>query len=76
MFLIVILKSKYRESNCGWGNYIGIHGILNWKIPLPTTPQGQPDFEYMENYIKNTENEVTENLKRLENIMGGGQEKD
>lgn len=34
-------------------------------IPLPTNADGDPDFEYMEQYMLNVENKVKDSLKQI-----------
>jgi hypothetical protein len=50
MFLVTIIKlEKYRFNfGRGWSK----ERMYNDIIKLPATPDGQPDFDFMENYIK------------------------
>ena len=51
LFFVFILKNeKYKFS---YGRKWGIDRLEKTIIKLPTTPHGEPDFEFMENYIKN-----------------------
>jgi len=50
LFLKVVLDTeKYRWT---YGNQIRLNDSQKIKIKLPATKNGQPDFEFMENYIK------------------------
>ncbi len=50
MFLITILDmEKYKYD---FGRKWNGNRLHNTQIKLPQTPQGEPDFEFMENYIK------------------------
>lgn len=50
LFLTTLIKlEKYRY---GYGRKWGIARMKVSKIKLPTTPQGNPDWQFMENYIK------------------------
>ncbi|MGL5721228.1 MAG: restriction endonuclease subunit S [Brevinema sp.] len=50
LFLVVILKKlAYRYD---YGRQLRISRLENEFIKLPTTSQGAPDWEFMENYIK------------------------
>ncbi len=48
-FLVTILDKERFKYSFGrkWGKY-----LVDTYIPLPTTEEGKPDWEYMENYIK------------------------
>ncbi len=51
MFLCTVLN----HTNIGRYNYgyaIVNHRLKSLQIKLPATPQGEPDWEFMENYIK------------------------
>lgn len=50
MFISTIIsKERYRFS---YGRKWGNEKMKKSQIKLPTTPQGEPDWEFMENYIK------------------------
>ncbi|MDR2526723.1 MAG: restriction endonuclease subunit S [Rickettsiales bacterium] len=50
LFLIVIIKREsYRYT---YSMQCFLNKLKQTKIKLPTTPQGAPDFDFMENYIK------------------------
>ena len=50
MFLKPLLE-KYKEK-FGWGNKPILARMENLKISLPITLDGQPDYDFMEKYIK------------------------
>lgn len=47
---------------------LNAHIKTDFVIPLPTTPNGEPDWEYMESYMKNIMQESEENIENLQNI--------
>ena len=50
MFIIPILKlEKFRY---GYGRKWGLGRMEQSVIKLPTTPEGEPDYQFMEDYIK------------------------
>ena len=77
---IIILRNKYLNKHSGlfiaailsknnskynYNDKISKDKLFNETIPLPVTPEGTPDFDYMENYMK----EITEKAKKkLSNI--------
>lgn len=77
---IIILRNKYLNKHSGlfiaailsknnskynYNDKISKNKLFNETIPLPVTPEGTPDFDYMENYMK----EITEKAKKkLSNI--------
>ena len=77
---IIILRNKYLNKHSGlfiaailsknnskynYNDKISKDKLFNETIPLPVTSEGTPDFDYMENYMKN----LTEKAKKkLSNI--------
>ena len=51
----------------GYNNYPRKEILINDKIKLPTTPDGQPDWAYMESYMKQVMEETEEYIR----IVGG-----
>ena len=47
---------------------LNAHIKTDFVIPLPTTPNGEPDWEYMESYMKNIMQESEKNIEDLQNI--------
>lgn len=52
LFLCTILN-KIIETKGGWSSSLESN-IINESIKLPITKNNQPDWEYMEKYIKST----------------------
>lgn len=50
MFLTAVIDM--RKSNYSYGNQYRLGDLDTHIISLPVTPQGQPDYEFMEAYIK------------------------
>jgi hypothetical protein len=73
LFLVTILDlERYRFS---FGRKYGKRQIENMKIKLPSTPKGDPDWQFMEYYIKSLpyssnlrENRKNENGKGLSDV--------
>lgn len=79
---IIILRNKYLNKHSGqfiaailsrnnlkynYNDKISKDKLFNETILLPITPEGAPDFDYMENYMK----EITEKaVKRVEKVTG------
>jgi hypothetical protein len=53
-FLIPLIKKQMVKFNWG-GNGATLTRLKRSKILLPITPEGTPDYVYMENYIKKIE---------------------
>ena len=47
---------------------LNAHIKTDFVIPLPTTPNGEPDWEYMESYMKNIMQESEKKIKNLQSI--------
>ena len=64
MFLSTILrKEKYRFN---YTRKMGTARLEKSQIKLPATPQGEPDWQFMENYIKSLP--YTKNLKSVKMV--------
>lgn len=59
MYLSTLLKKITQSFN--YGNKLTRGGLEDSTITLPATPTGEPDWDYMENYIKRTEKQEREN---------------
>ena len=64
-FLLPLLKKTLSIFSWG-GNGATLTRLRRSKIQLPVTEDGAPDFEYMENYIRNVE---SEQLRRYLNYV-------
>jgi Type I restriction modification DNA specificity domain len=53
-FLVPLIKKQMGKFNWG-GNGATLTRLRRSKILLPITPEGKPDYVYMENYIKKIE---------------------
>lgn len=53
-FIIPLLKAQVKKFNWG-GNGATLGRLIRTKILLPVTPEGKPDFAYMEEFIKDKE---------------------
>lgn len=42
------------------------------KIKLPVYSSGEPNWKYMEQYMKNIESQVRTSIDKLTNVIGGG----
>ena len=42
------------------------------KIKLPVYSSGEPNWKYMEQYMKNIESKVRTSIDKLTNVIGGG----
>ena len=63
LFLITIINKL--TASYSYANQLSSTSITQLQLPLPITPEGAPDFDYMENYMKN----LTEKAKKkLSNI--------
>ena len=77
LFLIPLIKSftfKY-----GYGYQLSTSVLEQQKMMLPTTSDGNPDWQFMENFIKQIEADKVQtvlnyynNMKNKENLGGGG----
>ena len=50
-FMVSALQKSLRQKY-SWGDSISKKKIQNDIVKLPATPDGTPDFEYMEKYIR------------------------
>lgn len=63
LFFITLINSLLTKYN--YSNTVKKKEFINETIPLPVTPKGTPDFDYMENYMKNLMEKAE---KKLTNI--------
>lgn len=64
MYLISVYNRMFEGYD--WGTGINQQAIVNMKLSIPTTITGQPDFDFMENYIKEVEQK---HIKKLESDL-------
>lgn len=66
LFLIPLIKIQMEKFNWG-GNGATLGRLARTKIMLPVNKKNKPDFEYMEQYIKNiTYKKINQYLNYLE----------
>ena len=58
---------KYMYSDMANKDVIGLE-----KIKLPVYSSGEPNWKYMEQYMKNIESQVRTSIDKLTNVIGGG----
>ena len=58
LFLVTIINKL--TTSYSYANQLSSTSITQLQLPLPVTPEGTPDFDYMENYMK----EITEKAKK------------
>lgn len=64
LFIVTAIRNeKYRFS---YGRKWGLAKMKSHKIKLPATPQGEPDWQFMKNYIKSLP--YTKNLESLKEV--------
>ena len=70
LFFTSVLNKYFSKDNYGYGNQLSSSKLKSsmYQIPLPVTSTGQPDFDYMEKYIDNVQNEAHESLELLKQI--------
>lgn len=69
-FIATVIRSvckKYMYSNMANKDVIGLE-----KIKLPVSSSGEPDWEYMTQYMKTIENRVQIHINQLLSAIGGG----
>ena len=65
LFIAAILSKNNLKYN--YNNKVSKDKLFNEIVPLPVTPEGTPDFDYMEDYMK----EITKlAVKRIEKVTG------
>lgn len=65
LFLCAIIFGKRTEF--GWlGFKMSVDRVRNLRVKLPSTPDGAPDWAYMESYMANLETKVAESLTMLQ----------
>ena len=66
LFITSIINNKF--NNYSYGNQLSSSDLPNKKIYLPITSDFQPDYDFMENYMKYLEQKkLSEYLKYIEN---------
>lgn len=74
LYLVNLLKIVLEKFNWG-GNGATLTRLKNSRILIPINNEGQPDYDYMENYMKKRENELIERYTeyiKIESTNWGG----
>ena len=64
LFLIVVLKAALYQKY-SWEDSISMKKIINEKFFLPVDEEGNPDWEYMSEYMQNIMYEVKYSIENL-----------
>jgi hypothetical protein len=78
MFILPLLKIQLKKFNWG-GNGATLGRLKRLHIMLPSTPEGTPDYTFMEEYMRQKEQTILAKYKaRISNVLdnqsviGGG----
>ena len=71
LYLISVIQRMLKHK-FDWRNKAGWDKLKKEKISLPTDKDGKPDWEFMENTIKSTQNKMTKIIKAYELVKNGG----
>lgn len=63
-YIVSVLRSSLSHIY-SWGDAVTVKKIVNDKIKLPVAPSGEPDWAYMESYMKQMEEKAEKNLTGL-----------
>ena len=66
LFIIACLETITSKYSYNFGLFPKL--LKKEKIKLPVTKNGNPDFEYMDNYMNNLKNDINMKLACLKNI--------
>lgn len=72
----IILALKRSVGNTTYGNQVSSSDLPNKKVFLPVNKKGEPDYEFMESYMRTKEQEkitayknyISKRIKELENV--------
>lgn len=59
----------YFNQKYSWGDAVTIDRLMKESIPLPTTNDGNPDWLYMESFMKEIVSTTHKNLDTLRNVL-------
>lgn len=65
LYLATIIY-KYFGQKYSWNDAVTKDKLMDERLPLPTTPEGKPDWDYMESYMKSAVEEAEKSLDVLE----------
>ena len=68
LFLCTLIFSKRGEFS--WLGYkFSVNRVRNLKLKLPIDSTGNPDWQYMEDYMRNIEVRVSDSISKLESVI-------
>lgn len=59
---------NYAEQNFNYGNKYSVNRVRETSLKLPVTSQGEPDWQYMEDFMKEIEYEAQQTIETLDKI--------
>lgn len=71
LFIITALKCSL-QNKYHWGDAVTKDKLLTQTIKLPANCNGEPDWEYMEQYMTSVAQQTQASLNKLTNVIGGG----
>ncbi len=74
-YVATSLGNKCKLSYQAFGNEINRHFKTDLSVKLPTIETYEPDWQYMEKYMKNIESEVTSKIDKFQMIFGNKKHK-
>lgn len=69
LFFLSVFRNRAVNSNYDYVNKFTRDSAKEMKIKLPTDENGEPDFLYMETYMKNIEEAVNTSLEKLKSVI-------
>ncbi len=57
LFIVSIIKKECSVRFCAFGRELNVHYKTDFTLSLPTTPDGEPDWQWMEDYIRSLRSE-------------------
>ena len=67
LFLVTVISKSLKNST--YSDQISSKVLAGLSIKLPVDNTGNPDFSYMESYMKNRELEVSSSLTNLKSAL-------
>lgn len=63
-FLATVIR-RFAEIHYGWQNKFSVNRVRDAKVPLPVTSTGEPDWDYMDEYIEKLATQARKNVSSL-----------
>lgn len=63
-FLATVIR-RFAEIHYGWQNKFSVNRVRDAKVPLPVTSTGEPDWDYMDEYIEKLATQAHKNVSSL-----------